>query len=56
MLAGISGVSVITANIASYFVSTDAEHETDELTQRLERIERQLERLTSDLLEPPEQA
>lgn len=49
MLAGISGLSAITANIAAYFVSTDAEDEVDELVERLTRIEAQLERITRQL-------
>ena len=45
MLAGISGLSAITANIAAFFVSADAENEVDEITERLERIETQLNAL-----------
>jgi len=49
MLAGIGGLSVITANIAAYFVSNDTEEEVDELEDRLEdrltTIEGQLQEL-----------
>ncbi len=49
MLVGISGLSVITANVAAFFVSGDVEGETDEIDDRLDRIEAQLVQLT-DLL------
>lgn len=51
MLAGISGLSAITANIAAYFVSTDTDVDTRDLDRRLDRIEAQLERLTTTLLD-----
>jgi Tfp pilus assembly protein PilV len=41
MLVGIGLLSVVTANIAAYFV----EAESDDTTERLERIERLLEDL-----------
>lgn len=49
MLVGISGLSVITANVAAFFVSGDVEGETDEIDDRLHRIEAQLVQL-SDLV------
>lgn len=49
MVAGISGLSAITANIAAYFVSADAEEEVDEITERLTRIETQLDSLIAGL-------
>lgn len=59
MLVGISGLSVITANIAAYFVSTVAEGdnggdnggdaEGDEVDARLARIEAQLARLVESM-------
>lgn len=49
MLAGISGLSVITANIAAFFVSADTEDEVDELQVQLDRIEGQLQTLTQQL-------
>ncbi len=49
MLAGISGLSVITANIAAYFVSTDSETETDALAEQLTRIEGQIAELSTRL-------
>ncbi len=50
MIAGISGLSVITANVAAFFVSEDSEQTNDEIedvAERLARIERQLELLLS---------
>ncbi|MEM9134826.1 MAG: potassium channel family protein [Actinomycetota bacterium] len=49
MLIGISALSVITANVAAFFVSGDVEDETDDIDERLDRIESQLLQLT-DLL------
>lgn len=49
MLAGISGLSVITANVAAYFVANDTEEEVDSLEIRLDRIEEQLSRISSQL-------
>jgi voltage-gated potassium channel len=45
MIAGISGLSVITANVAAFFVSNDTEPDTDDLSDRLDRIEQALGRL-----------
>lgn len=48
MLAGISGLSMITANIAAFFISEDLEETDDEIediSERLARIERQLDLL-----------
>lgn len=53
MVVGISGLSVVTANIAAYFVSTDADDDTRDLDRRLDRIEAQLERLTANLVDGP---
>ena len=47
MVIGISGLSVITANIAAYFVAGDVEGETDEIDERLDRIEAQLGEMTT---------
>lgn len=47
MLAGISGLSVVTANVAAYFVADD--EDIPELAHQLDRIERQLEHLTRQL-------
>ncbi len=52
MLAGISGLSVITANVAAYFVATDAEDEAESLKSlevRLTGIEDQLTRISEQL-------
>lgn len=49
MLAGISGLSVITANIAAYFVSNDVEDEHEEVSDRLSRIEHKLELVAAQL-------
>ncbi len=49
MLAGIGGLSVITADVAAYFVSNDSEDEHEELSDRLERIERKLELVAAHL-------
>lgn len=49
MLGGISGLSVITANVAAYFVGADEQDDDDETMVRLERIESQLRELTQQL-------
>ncbi len=50
MLGGISGLSVITANVAAYFVSAD-DQDDDTVTDRLDRIESHLGELTRQLSE-----
>jgi voltage-gated potassium channel len=54
MLVGISGLSVITANVAAYFVAGDAEADTDGIERRLDRIEAQLTHLTGMVASPVE--
>lgn len=49
MLAGISGLSAITANVAAYFVQTDVEEEPSPDAKQLDRIERQLADLNARL-------
>jgi voltage-gated potassium channel len=49
MLVGIGFLSVLTASVASYFVSTDSREDDDEIVARLERIERELVALRAEL-------
>jgi voltage-gated potassium channel len=47
MLVGISLISVVTANIATYFVRSEEESNENEVIARLERIEQHLAALTA---------
>jgi len=47
MLVGVSVYSVVTANVASYFVEQEAEADTERLESQLADIEAKLDRLLS---------
>ena len=49
MLVGIGLIGVLTATVASFFVEEEADQQTGELSQRLERIEATLAALNAHL-------
>ena len=49
MLVGIGFIAVLTASIASVFVKTDREDETEAIVETLRRIERDLAELKAQL-------
>jgi voltage-gated potassium channel len=56
MLTGISALSILTANVATMFIAGEADKDTDQLTEHLDRIERQISALRQEIATDRDQA